>query len=112
MSNANTIRVQVFDTRGELVKDVEAYLGKDISCHFQNDIIAFVEVYQVPGIIKRLGTVEGHQDKPWYLAYVSSQGLGIYVCSLEFGDTLILIPWSNVIAIHSVGEEWYKPTDD
>ncbi|MBX9346027.1 hypothetical protein K5M36_02900 [Chromobacterium vaccinii] len=49
------------------------------------------------------------EEKPiWDMHSITEHGVTLYLCNLEAGDEYFYIPFSNILAVHTVSDEWLQ----
>lgn len=71
--------------------------------------IFLIELREKPSILTRLeaaGYFSRDNKRVWEMLSITDNGLTIYLANREAGDGYVFIPLNNVLAIHTVNENW------
>lgn len=104
----NTIAVSITNTTSELAHAF--YEAQGMTFHRGlNGETFFVELREKPSMLVQLeaaGYFKPEDKITWEAMNITEQGIVLYLCNQEAGDGYFFIPFSNILAVHTVSDKW------
>ncbi|BCL76673.1 hypothetical protein JHS3_24090 [Jeongeupia sp. HS-3] len=71
----------------------------------------FFELREKPSMLIRLeaaGYFKPEEKPVWDMHSITEHGVTLYLCNMEAGDGYFYIPFSNILAVHTVSDGWLQ----
>ena len=105
---SNTIAVSITAATSELAQAFYHAQGMTFLRGLSGETF-FVELREKPSMLIQLeaaGYFKPEEKMTWEVMNVTEQGVTLYLCNRGAGDGYFFIPFSNILAMHTVSDRW------